>query len=135
MGLEIKICKMCGKREEMASGCDTCLACRVKLFNSKYMNTRRRYYIKNREAILEKAKARREKKIQLDKEGGKIHRLKPEPKNKRSRWTVEYIKTGDGYSWRAWFRNPATDRLVKFESARVFIDILAAKNDYSKATR
>lgn len=135
MGLEIKNCKYCGKLEEMAEGCDACLLCRVKKYQSKEINTARKYYLAHRKDILEKAKIRREKRIQQEIDSGRQHVLHQERRKARAKWTVEYIKTAEGYSWRAWFRNPATDRLVKFESARVFLDILAAQRDYTNATR
>lgn len=37
--------------------------------------------------------------------------------------------------WRAWFRNPSTGRLVKFESAQTFNTIDGARYDYEDATK
>lgn len=135
MILEAKPCKTCGNVEEMAPSCNECLACRIRAYNNRNISSHRKYYLKNREQILEKAKKRREAELLKRKEGAQVAKVRKGRYKERAKWTVEYIKTDEGYSWRAWFRNPATDRLVKFESARVFLDILAAQQDYTKATR
>ena len=130
MELQKKICKYCGKQEEMAKSCDTCLDCRIKLSKKVKTNSPRKYYWANREKILEELRKRRAK----ERAAG-IKFAWPKEKAEKPRWTVEYIKTEGGYMWRAWFRNPATERLVKFESDEVFDTIALAKQDYCKATR
>lgn len=135
MGLEIKQCKSCGKLVELAKSCDICLSCRVRILKAGELDTHRRYYLKNRAVILLKAKDRREERAKEHKEGGKPKRVYIKSPKESPRWTVEFIKNEEGYSWRAWFRNPVTGRLVKFESAKSFSDIMFARNDYMKATR
>ena len=135
MGLEIKHCKSCGKLVELSKSCDICLACRVRIYKAGKLDTHRKYYLKNRAVILSKAKAKREELAKIEKEVGKTKPTTIRPRIERPKWTVEFIKTKEGYTWRAWFRNPVTERLVKFESAKTFSDIIFAQNDYLKATR
>lgn len=128
-----KACKYCGKIEAMSESCEACLQCRVNIYNRTQSKSHRSYYLKNRARILQHMKEYRKKKIESEKQAGRRNELPKE--NHKRRWTVEFIKTEGGYSWRAWFRNPATDRLVKFESGRVFGDIVLAKADYTRATK
>ena len=129
MPIEVKACKNCGKVEAMGLSCDLCLLCRIKKQQQRAAEIKRRYYEKNREKILEKAKI---KKIAAKSKDGKLFEI---PKTKKVKWTVEFIKEGGRFSWRAWFRNPATERLVKFESSTDFCSLLSAQDDYRKATR
>ena len=133
--IETKPCKTCGKVEEIAKGEDECLQCRIKRFYAKANSHRHAYYIKNKERIAKYMKDYRQRKKETELSEGRKDVLPKEPVHKRKRWTVEFIKTEGGYTWRAWFRNPTTERLVKFVSAYVFNTIEGARNDYEKATR
>ena len=130
MPIEIKACKVCGKKEAMGHSCDLCLSCRIKRDRERETKCKRRYYERHREKILEKMAAKRyRKKEDFDKYVAQ-KRSKP-----ASRWTVEFIKIEGGYTWRAWFRSEFTGRLVKFEAGRNFSSLLVAKDDYKNATR
>lgn len=129
MALEKKACEYCGKLELMAHSCNACLACRIKQANKTKNKYARNYYERHRAKILQKMKDKRNK----ERAAGIKFAMPKEPK-RAPRWTVEYIKLEGGYTWRAWFRNPETGRLVKFESGRQFETLLMAKKDYSKAT-
>jgi hypothetical protein len=121
-----KACKFCGKIEEMAASCETCLACRIKKLHAGPNKSRHSYYLKNKKRILEQMKDLRLKK----KTGERI----PSKRFKPRRLTVHFIKTEGGYTWKAYFENPVTERLVRFESGQTFKTMLMAKEDYKKAT-
>lgn len=127
MPIEEKACKMCGRVEAMGHSCELCLACRIKKANKRANSHRRKYYEKNREKILARMKAQRAAKDTF------IAQVFKKIPNNRAKWTVEFIKTDGKYTWRAWFRNPDTERLVKFEAGRQFATIIMAKEDYRKA--
>ena len=124
-----KACKRCGHIEAMGESCELCLACRIQKHKERANIHRRKYYEKHRQEILAKMKAKRS--------ANKTYLVQvfSNPIKKRSKWTVEFINTDGSYSWRAWFRSEETGRLVKFESARNFKNILLAKKDYDEATR
>lgn len=127
--LKKKACKKCGKLELMGPSCDECLSCRVKEYKEGGLSVKQIYYLKNRERLLKRAHENYFK-WKHQKEA----RRNPYYKNRRL-FTVHFEKTEGGYSWRAWFRNPVTERLVKFESDGFFSTIKEAREDYLKATK
>lgn len=130
MPIEEKACKRCGKIEAMGHSCELCLNCRMLKYKQNENKTRKKYYERNREKILARMKEQRA----AEKAG--IEYIRPSRNaNKCSKWTVHYVKTDGGYMWRAYFRNPVTDRLVKFESDKTFATMLMAQADYDRATR
>lgn len=131
MPIEEKACKQCGKVEAMARSCELCLNCRMLQYKRNECKVKRRYYERNREKILARMKEQRVAKNA----GLSIAPIENKTARKRSKWTVHFVKTEGGYMWTAYFRNDVTDRLVKFESGRVFATMLMAKSDYDKATR
>ena len=112
----------------MGPSCDVCLSCRIKEYKEGGLTRKQIYYLKNRDKFRQKAREN-------------YHRRKKDPdgittiQRGRRRFTVHFEKTEGGYSWKAWFRNPLTERLVKFESDGFFSTIKEAKEDYLKATR
>lgn len=130
MPIEIKACKVCGKKEAMGHSCDLCLSCRVKRDREREARCKRRYYERHREKILSKMAEKRTQKKGIPKKYSPKSQDKPV-----ANWTVEFIKTEGGYTWRAWFRSEITGRLVKFEAGRSFSSLLVAKDDYKNATR
>jgi len=108
----------------MSKSQDDCLDCRIKKHREKERARSLAKYYRYREKILEKRRAK-----------SKHWHWDRTTEGRKNRWTLEFIKTKYGYMWRAWFRNPETERLVKFESARYFSKIEEAKEDYEKATR
>ena len=130
MPIEEKACKNCGKIEAMAHSCDLCLNCRMLKYKSNERRIKRRYYERNREKILARMKEER-----AAKKSGQEYKPFDKYARPRAKWTVHYVKTEGGYIWRAYFRNPATERLVKFESDGVFATMLMAQADYLRATR
>lgn len=131
MPIEEKACKRCGKVEAMGHSCELCLNCRMIKYKSNERRVKRRYYERNREKILARMKAQRA----AEKAGIEFKPQHPQATHKRSKWTVQYVKTEGGYMWTAYFRNPATGRLVKFESDGTFATMLMAQADYDRATR
>lgn len=130
MPIEIKACRVCGKKEAMGTSCDLCLSCRIKRDREREARCKRRYYERHRERILAKmAEKRLEKRVANQSSNSRKR------DRQASNWTVEFIKTEGGYTWRAWFRSEITGRLVKFEAARSFCSLLLAKADYNTATR
>lgn len=130
MPIETKACKICGKEEAMGSKCELCLACRIKRDRESVARCKRRYYERHRAQILEKMSKRR-----FEKKGGGKKYVSQAQDKPASRWTVEFIKTEGGYTWRAWFRSEITGRLVKFEAGRTFSSLLVARSDYNAATK
>lgn len=130
MPREIKTCEWCGKKEAMSASCGLCLSCRIKRDKEREARCKRRYYERHREKILAKMAVKRLTNRVKETEYRPKDRDKP-----ASNWTVEFIKTEGGYTWRAWFRNEITGRLVKFEAGRSFSSLLVAKDDYKNATR
>lgn len=129
MGLQKKPCKKCGKIEEMGDSCDVCLDCRVKEYKEGGLSRKQIYYLLNRERFIKKARENYFKNRSAEmKERRECY------KNSR-KFTVHFEKTEDGYSWKAWFRNPETERLVKFESDGYFDTIKEAREDYLQATK
>ena len=129
MPIEIKACKICGKKEAMGHSCELCFMCRVKRDREREAKCKRRYYERHRAKILEKMAAKRYEKKGIKKE------ITIRPPINRSKWTVQFIKEDGGYTWRAYFRNEITGRLVKFEAGRCFSSLLVAKDDYKNATK
>lgn len=123
-----KACKVCGKVEQMAARLDMCLQCRLKAKKQKEKERKAQYYFQNQERMRKyardyyrKSKNKEEKKT----EGGR----------KRPRITVHFEKSEGGYCWKAWFRNPETERLVKFESDGYFPKLKDARDDYYEAIK
>lgn len=124
-----KSCKVCGKVEQMSARLDMCLQCRLKAKKQKEKDRKAQYYFQNQERMRKYARDyyRKSKSSKEEKktEGGR----------KRPRITVHFEKTEGGYCWKAWFRNPETDRLVKFESDGYFPKLKEARDDYYEAIK
>ena len=149
---EKRACIDCGNIEAMSPWTKRCHECRLKRAAECDRKAHVTYYQRNRARLLAYSKERQQRiKEQRKAEEAEYKKAlgdmslscHDKPKNdtgrqkeveKRGKWTVEFIKTEDGYTWRAWFRNPDTDRLVKFESAFYFDNIEAAQKDYMQAT-
>lgn len=129
MGLQKKPCNKCGKIEEMGDDCNTCLSCRVKEYKEGGLSRKQIYYLLNRDRFIKKARENYFKNRSAD-----IKERRECYKNRR-KFTVHFEKTEGGYSWKAWFRNPETERLVKFESDGYFDTIKEAREDYLQATK
>lgn len=129
MGLQKKQCKKCGKFEEMGDSCDTCLACRVKEYKEGGLTRKQIYYLLNRDRFIKKAREN-----YFKNKSAEMKERRECYKNRR-KFTVHFEKTEGGYSWKAWFRNPETERLVKFESDGYFDTIKEAREDYLQATK
>lgn len=123
-----KKCVICGKIEQMVSRLDMCLACRLKEQKEHTRNRKSKYYFDNRDKFREYAKQYYKRKQLKKAEGCKKNMFS-------QKTTVHYEKTEGGYYWKAYFRNPVTDRLVKFESGRFFENIKDAQKDYHEATK
>lgn len=128
--IETKACRVCGKVEQMAARLDLCLSCRLKAKKSKEKERKAQYYFQNAEKMREYARnyyRTHRAKTNFVSANGEGHQ--------RRRMTVHFEKTEGGYCWKAYFRNPETDRLVKFESAQVFPRMKDARDDYYEATK
>lgn len=122
-----KTCVKCGKVEQMAARLDLCLTCRIQAKKDKIKERKAQYYFKNREKM--RAYARNYYRKKQD--------AKPQKnfeQSRQRRMTVHFEKTEGGYCWKAYFRNPVTDRLVKFESDGYFDTIKKAREDFLEAT-
>lgn len=125
-----KACKVCGKVEQMVKRLDMCFACRLKAKKEKEKERKAQYYFKNQEKMRQYSRnyyLKNKAKHLTPKRGDSLS-------NKR-RITVHFEKTEGGYCWKAWFRNPETERLVKFESDGYFKRLKDARDDYYEATR
>lgn len=126
-----KACKVCGKVEQMAARLDLCLSCRLKAKKSKEKERKAQYYFQNANKMREYARnyyrTHRGKLAAISRNNGEGHQ--------RRHMTVHFEKTEGGYCWKAWFRNPETERLVKFESDGYFKRLKDARDDYYEATR
>lgn len=124
-----KACRVCGKVEQMANRLDLCFSCRLKAKKDKEKERKAQYYSQNRMKMREYAR-----------NYYRMHRGKAATSSKgegnhRRRMTVHFEKTEGGYCWKAYFRNPETERLVKFESAQFFPRLKDAREDYYEATK
>lgn len=125
-----KACKVCGKVEQMAKRLDLCFSCRLKQKKERTRERKAQYYIENQAKMREYARNY----YQTHKAKTTRRYGKTGLSNKR-RITVHFEKTEGGYCWKAWFRNPETERLVKFESDGYFKRLKDARDDYYEATR
>lgn len=122
-----KKCVRCGKVEQMVARLDMCLMCRLKAKKEKTKERKALYYFKNQEKMRAYSREYYRRKHEWQQVKGGV--------DKRRRMTVHFEKTEGGYYWKAYFRNPVTERLVKFESARFFDTIKEARDDYNEATK
>lgn len=121
-----KACRVCGKVEQMAARLDLCLSCRIKQKKERAKERKAQYYLENQAKMREYARNYYQThKAKTNKSYGT---------NKR-RLTVHFEKTEGGYCWKAWFRNPETERLVKFESDGYFPKLKDARDDYYEAIK
>lgn len=126
--IQQKACKKCGTVERMGPDCDTCLKCRVQEYKEGGLSRKQIYYLLNRERFIKKARENyfKNKKAKMQERRACY--------KERRKFTVHFEKTEGGYCWKAWFRNPDTERLVRFESDGYFDTIQKAREDYLQAT-
>ena len=107
-----RVCEECGKEFEGTAQAHYCHECRRRI----QRESAKEYYYRNRESIRKKQKA-----YQATLKKGPKTREKPQYETRS--WTVEYIRKGDLWTWKAKKGN------VVLEAHRNFYSLRTAQRD------